>query len=567
MSNKLKYCECQGPEYQGCLPTSNGLYACYKKNGEIDHNKGCLGEKQKGNDGIEGWTKGCQSLTYVELKDRMTKWCAKLLQEGVYDQQEYQKCLKNLDVGTIEAASFFEDNSEDLDKGKEVEHLYGYYQTGRDKLNPKDPSKKLVENDYQKMLIQHGKTHLFLIANGEGDVSLSANPEKFNDRDWQIVDLDKNQNYAVRSNYGRYLIGQDTDVVKANRDQLSPWAQWIMEQHDNQYAFYSVVHNKYLTILNDQVILREGWNDSNLWNVTPKTEVTGGFLGTFDESKMILKKDSILSDLTTFNTNRVENQTKYLALTEKKNTLRWLRDKQKQFMLNMSDRVKTKLSDEIKIFRDDIDKLTDYKIKALKTYDEKENQSKKKLESSDNSQKEYQNQRQREQIIAKWDSRIAEYNQKIPITQKKLDDLDKYMEEVNDHFTIIKEKETELFGELIAKYHKKTEEWRKKSVVKNNEINDWIQQIGNDNKKLENEINTTRNEISIQLEDINNVNISIENGQPVNNHFKEIGNTNQEIRDGQIDNLRREFYIILGLIASTTFLIVYLSYYLAGKFF
>jgi hypothetical protein len=560
MSKKLKYCECQGSEYQGCLPIPNGLYACYKKNGEIDHNKGCLGEKQKGNDNIEGWTKGCQSLTYGELKDRMTKWCGKLLQEGVYDQQDYQQCLTNLDAGTIETASFLGDLEEDVDKGKEVQHLYGYYQQGRDKLDPVDPSKKLVENDYQKVLIQHNKTNFFLVANGDGDVSLSANPEKFNERDWQIVDLNKDQNYALRSNYGRFLIGQDTDTVKANRDQLSPWAQWTMEQHNNQYSFYSVIHKKYLTVLNDQVVLRDGWNDSNLWNVKPKTEIKGGFLGTFNNTEMVLQKDDMLSDLTTFNTNRVDNQTKYLSLTEKKNTLRWLRDKQRQFMLNMSDRVKNKLLTELKTLEDTINKLDENKIKALNTYDEKIKNTSNKDPDVD-----YQQQRQREQIIAKWNSRVDEHKKKIPETQAKLDDLNKYIEEVNNHFTIIKEKETEQFSALIAKYNKITEKWRKKSIEQNKKIMDWIQKLGNENKKLENEIESTRNEISMQLEDINNININIEDKHPTETNFKEIGNINENIRDGQIDRLRKEFYIMILLIISIGVLSVYIGYHLIDK--
>uniref|UniRef100_A0A6C0E9C0 Uncharacterized protein n=1 Tax=viral metagenome TaxID=1070528 RepID=A0A6C0E9C0_9ZZZZ len=559
MSKKLKYCECQGPEYQGCLPISNGLYACYKKSGEIDHKKGCLGEKQKGNDNVEGWTKGCQSLTYAELKDRVTKWCGKLLQEGVYDQEDYQKCLKNLDVGTIDDGSYLSDL--DLDKGKEVEHLYGYYQVGRNKLNPIDPSKKVIENDYQKMLIQHGKTNFFLIANGDGDISLSANPEKFNERDWQIVDLGKDQNYALRSNYGRYLIGQDTDTVKANRDQMSPWAQWVMEQHDHQYAFYSVIHKKYLTVAHDQVVLRDGWNDLNLWNVTPRTEVKGGFLGNFNNSEMILQKDNLLSDLTTFNTNRVENQTKYLSLTEKKNTLRWLRDKQKQFMLNMSTRVKDKLLNENKKLTDDMEKLDGDKTKEIQVHDAKA----KKILNKD-PETNYQFQRQREQIVAKFDSRQDEYKNKIANNKDKLDDLNKYMEEVSDYFTVIKEKESEKFGELIAKYYKITEEWKKKSAEKNKEITEWIKKIGDDNKKLENEIDGARNEISIQLEDINNIHLNIEN-DPSPNDFKEVGDINQTIRDGQVDRLKKEFYIMICIIIAINVLIGYLGYHLMNKLY
>jgi hypothetical protein len=227
----------------------------------------------------------------------------------------------------------------------------------------------------------------------------------------------------------------------------------------------------------------------------------------------------------------------------------------------MSTRVKDKLLNENKKLTDDIEKLDANKTKEIQVHDAKV----KKILNKD-PETNYQFQRQREQIVAKFDSRQDEYKNKIANNQDKLDDLNKYMDEVSDYFTVIKEKESEKFGELIAKYYKITEEWKKKSAEKNKEITEWIKKIGDDNKKLENEIDSARNEISIQLEDINNIHLNIEN-DPSPNDFKEVGDINQTIRDGQVDGLKKEFYIMICIIIAINVLIGYLGYHLMNKLY
>ena len=576
---KIRYCECQGPEYQGCMPMPNGLYACYKKDGEIDHKKGCLGKKKEGEDGVEGWTKGCQSLTYADLKERMIAWGNKLLQEGVYSPEEHQSLLKGVEVGTLGNAEYYDDE-DDTEKGKEMKHIYGYYQRGRNKVKPINPSKKLIKNDFQKMLIQHGRTHLFLIANQAGEVALSANPEKFSERDWQIVDLGQDQNYALRSHYGRYLVGNEVETLKANRDQLSPWSQWKMEKHNEQYAFYSVTHKKYLTIFNGQAVIREGWNDNNLWNVYPKTEVTGGFLTEFNESEMVVRKDNLLADLTTFNTNKVENEAKRNFLMMKRGYLTRLRDQQRNFMLRMARRVETKLNKGLHHYEEELAKLKKIKKKQLTIFDldtarrRRNRQSgltRKRMDTgiaglsdsnNNNNDPEYQRQLQRQKLQNRYDVRINRLQLKIPKTNKQLEDLKAYQEEVTDYFTVVKEQENEKLGVLIAKYHQQQLNWKKKAADQRKIIQDWIKEIAKNNKILENEIKTLRDEISLQLEDINNINMNIENGreQKMGDDVKLRGEINNEIRENQLRDAKSQFYIGVFLLLLALLMSSYMGY-------
>jgi len=557
MEKTPKYCECQGPNYQGCLTIPNGLYACYTKSGEIDHKKGCLGKKRKGIDGVSGWTRGCKALTYTDLKERMTKWCDKLLQEGVYDSEQYQSCLKNLEIGTIGSSSYYDDN-EDLDQGKEMKHIYGYYQRGRDKINPVNPTKKFVKDDFQKMLVQHGKTHLFLVANGKGELFLSANPDKFDERDWQIVDLGQDQNYALRSHYSRYLIGNDTGTVQANRDQLSPWAQWKLEKHNHQYAFFSVVHKKYLTIYNDQPVLRDGWNDSNLWNLSKKTKTTGGFLGDFDQGPLTLEKDNLLSDLTKYNTNRVEYQTKVLILKNKIGDLGSLRDDQRKFMVRMADNASDRLEKRKELYQNYADKLKDRLKTKLAQHDLAVKKAKMHILSGRPNA--YSDQLKRMAILTKHKTKSLGVNKMIIRFENQIDDIENYKIEIGDHFTVIKEKEREELGSLIAKNTKISNQWRAKATEQVSSIKKWIKNVADQNRALEGQINGLRSEISIQLEDINNIGINIETGKTEKTEFRARGEINDEIREYQLSDLKYQFYGCLLLILLAGFLSAYITY-------
>lgn len=360
----MSYCECQGEKYQGCLQMPNKLYQCYKKDGSIDNTKKCLGRKRVGVDGQEGWTEGCVNLKYSQLKKRMTNWCNKLYQEGIYDDHQLKTCLENLEIGSIETRANIKETE---DTNKDLERIYGYYQNGSQKVNNNNPSESPVEDDFTRYTLFHQSEGTFLISDSEGNLTLSRNPQTRKEKDWQLVDLNLGNKhiYALRSTYGKYLIGTDSNIVQANRSSLSPWARWKLIKKDNQYALYSVSHKKYLTIYSGEPLLQSGWNDRNLWLMKEKVKITGAFLDRFDQSDLNIKKEKYLNQMTKYYHTQAELENKILYFKNKEKQLDYLRKQQQDYLMNIAsktksdiDKNKEQLNNEVQKLKDKLDKVT-----------------------------------------------------------------------------------------------------------------------------------------------------------------------------------------------------------------
>ena len=198
-------CDCIGVDYQGCLKLSNGLYACTKKDGSIDTSRKCLGDRKTGEDGVEGWTMSCNNLTYDNLKERLTNWCTKLYQDGIYDYNQYQDCLQNLDTGTV---SYYKSSDKDrVDDNKDPKRIYGYYQKGREAVDNVNPNIPIIKDDFQRVTLYNQKDKGFLICKKDGKIKVLSNSDTKDELYWQLVSLSNDGIYAIRSAYyGKYLI-------------------------------------------------------------------------------------------------------------------------------------------------------------------------------------------------------------------------------------------------------------------------------------------------------------------------------------------------------------------------
>ena len=325
-------CDCSGDTYKGCLKQANNLYVCYKKDGTIDATKSCSGQKINDVDGNEGWTKGCGTLTYQDLKTRMTKWCTKLYQDGIYDYNQYQDCLENLDTGTVDY--YKKDISSGVDDEKDVSRIYGYYQKGLEKVDNTNPNKPIIKDDFEKIMLYHTKQKAYLVCDETGNITLNISPEIRDERNWQLIDLGKGQIYGLKSSYGKFLTATDNDTLECIRDDLTPWAQWKLIKQNETFAFQSVSHNKYLTLNGDQPFIKQGWTDNNLWLLQKKTESSASYLTSYDKSGLIEKKDELVNLMDNNYRKAVDNKFKRDYYTNKISQLKYLRDQQKEYLLS-----------------------------------------------------------------------------------------------------------------------------------------------------------------------------------------------------------------------------------------
>ncbi len=337
----MSNCECQGDDYQGCTLLPNKLYACRKKDGTIDNSKACMGELTTGDDGVSGWTKPCSQLSYDDLKSRVTKWCTKLYQDGIYDYNQYQDCLQNLNTGTVNYYKRTE--AESVDDEKDVKRIYGYYQKGNEKIVDYNPNVPVVKDDYTKMTFFHPKENGFLTSDKDGLVDINANSEIREEMNWQLMEITKENIFAIRSNYGKFLVGTDRNTVEATRDNLTPWGQWKMVKQNDLYAFLSVTHNKYLSYDGNVITMKQGWSDNNLWLLKEKEDVKGNFFESFDKSEFNLRKDELINAIDNTYRNVVDLKFKRDYYRNKIAQLRYLRDQQKAYLINHANNTRERL--------------------------------------------------------------------------------------------------------------------------------------------------------------------------------------------------------------------------------
>jgi hypothetical protein len=176
--------------------------------------------------------------SYSEFRNQMQDWCQDLKDRGLYSQDEYQKCLQmyqNIEYQSSEG----ELNQMATD---EIKHEYGFQQNPLYKTNPVST---VTSDDYQKLYFKN-RDGYYLISNLDGQISMTKEPETDTEREWNLVKLSENT-YAVRSVYGKYLAITPDLIVEANRNDISPWVQFIVEKREDKYALKSKSHGSYLT--------------------------------------------------------------------------------------------------------------------------------------------------------------------------------------------------------------------------------------------------------------------------------------------------------------------------------
>jgi hypothetical protein len=276
---------------------------------------------------------------YEHLKDRISEWCNKLYQDGVYTYTQYQKCLDNLDSG---AAEFNKKTDENYDENKDLERIYGYYKKDKEKINidTANPNNMIIEDDFQKMTLYHNIKNKFLICDKNDVLSLDNNPDDVESKDWRLISLGKKDEtnvYAIMSKYGKYIIGNDDGSVLVNSKILNTWCQWKMVKYNNAFGFQSVVHKKYLAPVGDELLLMDGWTDNNLWILKKKEISTGKNFIQYDNSSLMTKKDKLLNRMNNYYNNYLNYKYESEYYNQKLKQLMVIRNNQMDYLMDIAD--------------------------------------------------------------------------------------------------------------------------------------------------------------------------------------------------------------------------------------
>jgi hypothetical protein len=553
MTDTTNNCECQGTDYQGCKILPNKLYACHKKDGNVDNTKACKGELRTGSDGISGWSEGCSKLSYDDLKTRVTKWCTKLYQDGIYDYNQYQDCLQNLDTGTVNYYKRTEDQS--VDDEKDVKRIYGYYPKGNEKIDDYNPNLPVVKDDYTKMKFFHPKENGFLTCGVDGMVDINPNAEIREEMNWQLMEITKENIFAIRSNYGKFLVGTDKNTVEATRDNLTPWGQWKMIKQNDMYAFLSVQHNKYLSYDGNIITLKQGWSDNNLWILKEKEDSKGNFFETFDKSEFNLKKDELVNELDNKYRNTVDLKFKRDYYVNKISQLKYLRDQQQQYLIKHANNTRNNLlnkkqniTNEIQIIKRKINSINAFR-KGLFGRNRKRNQA-------------------NQNILASY-SKI--FNQKINEIRNinyTLAKIDVFKNDIEAEFKSLNEKEKLELNKVVENIEAERlamlEQFRKSEI----DVIDYIKYLADSNRSMENEIRGLSEDIDGKLNQNNKLelDISINSSNAKSDNLQELIDSNESVVDNQIYYKRNEFMLLVTVLIILIVFIGIMSYKTYLKF-
>lgn len=536
---------------------------------------------------------------YEQMKGKISEWCSKLYQNGKYSYKQYQSCLDKLDSGTI-SFNKNQDTEHILDSNKDLEHIYGYYKKDKEKLNTdtSNPNMPIIEDDFQKMTLYHFNKNKFLVSNKDGILSLDKNPYKDEEKEWQLVSLgktDESNVFAIMSKYGKFIISNDDGSVIANTSILSTWCQWKMIKYNNNFGFKSIVHNKYLAPVGDELLLQDGWSDNNLWVLKKKEISSGNNNIKYDNSKLMLKKEVLLN-------RYYDNYHKYLDykyrssyLSKNMDLINDLRRKQMDYVLDIAnknlqnssyiaDNINLNSSTKpglfgIKNIDDQISgyyaecKISDKCLQSALGFSNRSNNSEERINNINDSV-----------IDCDWTSKqvqdMIDYNfipattnycntlkKRILTTIKsgiKLDtnEMELFKSDVQLLFETIKQNDNQNIYDLIEENNNKMNQSYDEYKKSEEELNIYITNLTEEITNSEKNIYNLSDSLEIKLDLQNNIGLNILNNTPDKNYtdLTNIINTNYDIAQSNLKNQKNTtIYLSIELLI-ITIVIGYLTF-------
>jgi hypothetical protein len=571
-----------------------------------------------------------EPFDYDGVKERITKWCNKLYQDSSYDYKKYQECIKSLDSGIPN--NYKRDNEDADDEGKDVTRIYGYYNDARESQDDSNPSVPTVKDDLELFNIYHSKDKVYLVVESDGLVNTSSEVKYREARDWQLINLgnrDETDVYAIRSKYGKFLIGKDNGKIEATSENISSWAQWKIIKKNDLFMFYSLIHKKYMAIRGNEFSLIEGINDDNMWELKEKIIPNGEFLSRTDKSNLNKRKNELTNSMMANYQDALNNKFTREYYENKINKLNYLRDQQKVFLLTLANEKiqvlglkKNELTNENMETEENIESFNGKTVEDLEILNRQYLGECQMTEECSNATIQLQQpanafaeaaRRARigqmkngckwsDQIVADLVDRkfvppteeyctrlkqqvyelrlmlnggVTTLHEKIDANLKVIEDIDKELEsletfknDVTSMYDQIKSNDVIRLNDLVAR----SESARLASLVKfrqfEKETDDFITEMTKKNKDADDSVIGLIDEIDRKLVENNKLGLSLKTGQSKGeiNNYQEIINNNDTVITNQLKIAYRQFYISVFILICIMIAILFMVFKTYNKF-
>lgn len=247
--------------------------------------------------------------TYTDIKNKTIEWCKKLLDEGIYDQKQYDDCVN--DFVDISQGDGLMPRDTPITSNK---HSYGLHRENStinlEKMLNKSSSQSNETNKFRLGVV--GSSGLYLATNDNGDLKLSTGRDisKPEEIEWNI-DVNSGDTYVISSSLtGKYIAVDRGDLVSARRKGIDPSTIWRIRESESGTTFESVLHKGKKMTLTNPISITSGISEAHNINITNSGVENEQSINYYDPSELHLQKKMIVGKL-----NKLLRE-KYIKLIE-----------------------------------------------------------------------------------------------------------------------------------------------------------------------------------------------------------------------------------------------------------
>ena len=227
--------------------------------------------------------------TYQQTRNKTIKWCRDLLENQIYDRNQYTKCVNSFI--DLTGGGHLPEPIEPPQTNNEFS--YGLYDKDSDYT-----TKQIINTETGDVYLKT-PNHLYLCANDSGEVRLS-NGKDVNDPNqlkWKLM-FQKDDRYYIQSFYQKFLTVKDNNKIMADIDATDIYSLWKIYKKENYLIIESVkIKDEKLTADNNNIKLTSGISQSQYWNLEGELSDNNSVIQKYDIQNDINKKNYLMEKL------------------------------------------------------------------------------------------------------------------------------------------------------------------------------------------------------------------------------------------------------------------------------
>jgi hypothetical protein len=226
--------------------------------------------------------------SYDEIKTKTIKWCQKLLDNKIYDQEKYNKCVGSfIDLGVGQLPN----DMTIPEKGNEFEYGLYDHKSGATKQG-------VIPSDINNKIMLSTINNLYLMSDENGLLSAVASDTVYDQEtlQWSLNKKSDTQ-YTFMSKFGKFIGSEDNGRILANRQDVSNSCIWNITAVNSYITLESLQYpDQYLTA-DTSIHLALNSGESQKWIITVVPKPGESLIVPYDVTPIKVKKNNKLGEV------------------------------------------------------------------------------------------------------------------------------------------------------------------------------------------------------------------------------------------------------------------------------